>query len=214
MKSVDLLIFDLDGTLVDTKADIVNAVNFTLNKLGLKQKSESLISSYIGRGVEFLLKNSLDKADDKLLSTALSIFEGYYRQHYMDNSVLYPGVKEVLEYFRHKKKVIVSNKNYELVKLTLEATGIKDYFADIIGGDDISCAKPSSCPLDKGIDRLDIDKQRAIIIGDMDIDILAGKSAGIITCAVTYGIGRREDILKAQPDYMIDTFLKLKEIIK
>ena len=213
MKLVDLIIFDLDGSLIDSRKDIVNAVNFTLREVGLGQKSTSEISSYIGRGVEDLVKKSLGRRQD-LLKKALDILEEYYRKHSTDNSILYPGVKEVLEYFKTKRKIIITNRNYEFAMLTLRAIGINDYFEDIIGGDDIGCMKPSSCPLDKTIYRLDINKQKVIIVGDMDIDILAGKSAGIITCAVTYGIGKIEDIQKAKPDYTIDNILKLKDIIK
>ena len=213
MKSVDLIIFDLDGTLVDSRKDIGNAVNFVLKEVGLRGKTITEISSYIGMGVEVLIRKSLGEAQDILLPKALSIFEEYYRKHSTDNSVLYPGVKEILEYFKDKKKIILTNRNYDFALLTLKACDIYDYFVDIIGGDDIGCMKPSSCPLDQIIHRLDIDKGRTIIVGDMDIDILAGKSAGIITCAVTYGIGKKEDILKANPDYIIDNLFKLRETI-
>ena len=82
-----------------------------------------------------------------------------------------------------------------------------------IDSDDPSCAKPNPCPLENAISKLDIGKDRAIIVGDMDIDILAGKAAGIATCAVTYGIGKKEDIVKTNPDYLIDNISNLKEIV-
>ena len=113
----------------------------------------------------------------------------------------------------NKRKIIITNRNYEFAKISFKATDIDDYFEDIIGGDDIGCMKPSSCPLDTVMHRFNINKQQAIIVGDMDIDILAGKNAGIATCAVTYAIGKIEDILQAKPDYTIDNLLKLKEII-
>ena len=92
--------------------------------------------------------------------------------------------------------------------------GIYDYFEEILGGDDTGCIKPSPCPMDKIIDKFNIDKSKAIVVGDMAIDILAGKNTGVMTCAVTYGIGKKEDILKARPDYIIDDIRKLKGIIK
>lgn len=213
MKYTDLIIFDLDGTLVDSRKDIANAVNFTLKEVGLREKAITEISSYIGMGVGDLIKKSLGGKQDTLFKRALSTFEEYYRRHSTDNSVLYPHVKEILEHFKHKKKIIITNRNYEFAAIALRATGIYDYFEDIIGGDVLGCMKPSACPLDSVIHRLEIDKARTIIVGDMDIDILAGKRAGINTCAVTYGIGRKEDILKANPDYIIDNLLRLKEII-
>ena len=212
-KYIDLIIFDLDGTLVDSREDIANAVNFTLKDIGLKEKSKQEISSYIGKGVEDLIRKSLGERQDALFGRALSVFEEYYRKHSTDKSVLYPNVKEILEYFKEKKKVIVTNRNYEFALLTLKALGIYDYFEDIVGGDDIGCMKPSSCPLDKFVHRPNMNKEKAIIVGDMDIDILAGKRAGIITCGVTYGIGKKEVIIKARPDFIIDNIIKLKDII-
>ena len=211
---VELLIFDLDGTLIDSRQDIANAVNFTLSKFGIPEKSMQEISSYIGMGVGNLIRKSLGQRQDIPFNKALATFEGYYRQHATDESKLFPAVEEILEYFKHKHKVIITNRNYEFAQIALKATGIDQYFSEIIGGDDIDCMKPSACPLDTAIYKLDINKQRAIMVGDMDIDVLAGKSAGILTCAVTYGIGKRQDIIKAKPDYIIDSLLDLKKIIK
>ena len=131
-----------------------------------------------------------------------------------DNSVLYPGVLETLEYFKNKRKIIITNRNYDFAIITLKALGISEYFEEIIGGDDIGCMKPASCPIDKSMHKLAIDKERAIMIGDMDIDVLAGRGSGMATCAVTYGIGKKEDILEANPDYIIDNILQLKGIIE
>jgi len=213
MKYIDLIIFDLDGTLVDSRDDIANAVNFTLKKIGLKEKSISEISSHIGTGVEDLIRKSLGNKEEVLLKRALSVFEEHYKKHSTDNSVLYPNVKEILEYFKGKRKVIVTNRNYEFALLTLKTLGIYDYFEHIIGGDDIGCMKPSSCPLDMSMQRLNASKEEAIIVGDMDIDIVAGKKAGIVTCGVTYGIGKKEDIIKAKPDFIIDGIINLKNTI-
>ncbi len=213
MKYIDLIIFDLDGTLVDSRDDIANAVNFTLKKIGLKERSISEISSYIGTGIEDLIGKSLGNKQEVLLTRVLSVFEKYYRKHSTDNSVLYPNVKEILEYFKNKRKVIVTNRNYEFALIALNKLGIYDYFENVVGGDDIGCMKPSSCPLDISMNRLNTNKEEAIIVGDMDIDIVAGKKAGIITCGVTYGIGKKEDIIKAKPDFIIDDIIDLKSII-
>jgi HAD superfamily hydrolase (TIGR01549 family) len=212
VKCVELIIFDLDGTLVNSLRDIANSVNFTLKSLNLKAKSIEEISSYIGRSVEDLLRKSLG-GKNIFLKKALLTFEKYYRKHSTDNTTLYPNVKEILEHFKTQKKVIITNRNYESTLLTLRALEVDKYFEDVVGGDDINCAKPSPCPLDRIIHSHNIDKGKTIIIGDMDIDILAGRRAGIITCAVTYGIGRKEDIIKASPDFIIDDIIQLKNII-
>lgn len=214
MPEIQLIIFDLDGTLIDSKEDIIKAVNFTLKDRGLKPKPPVEISSYIGTGVEDLIRKSLGENGNTIFKEAFSIFENYYRKHSTDHSALFPGVEEVLEYFKDKRKVIISNKKSELVVITLKALNIYGYFEDIIGGDDAGCMKPSACPLDRVIRGFDIrDKEKVMMVGDMDIDVLAGKNAGVKTCAVTYGIGKREDIVKAAPDYIIDDFIELKRII-
>ncbi|MFH1239177.1 MAG: HAD-IA family hydrolase [bacterium] len=211
--NIELIIFDLDGTLVDSRKDITKAVNFTLREAGLKEKSMQEVSSFIGWGVKDLIAKSLGDGNSHLFDKSLAIFEKYYRKHATDNSILYPGAKEILEYFKDKRKVIVTNRNQEFAVLALKNLGIYDYFNDIIGADNAGCVKPSACPLDNIIEKLKISKSRVIIIGDMVIDVLAGKSAGIFTCAVTYGLGKKEDIIKSNPDYIIDDILKLKNII-
>jgi len=215
MIDTELIIFDLDGTLVDSREDISNAVNFTLRELGLKEKKGSEISSYIGNGVQDLVEKSLEMKNNHLLEKALLIFEQYYRKHAADASYLYPSVKEVLEYFKNKRKAVATNRNYEFAAITMKELGIYDYFEGVFGGDDLWCKKPSSCPFDKVIDLFKIaDRKKTIMVGDMDIDVLAGKGAGVFTCAVTYGIGKKEDIVKAKPDYIIDDLAQLKNIVK
>lgn len=212
-KPIGLIIFDLDGTLVDSREDIAGAVNFTLKQFGLKEKSLSEITSYIGSGLEELIRKSLGEKKDSLLNEAVSRFEQYYTLHSVDKSRLYPGVKEVLEHFKDKRKSVVTNKKYRFARLALETLGVYGYFEDVLGGDNSGCMKPSSCSLDQTIEKLKVPKEKTIIVGDMDVDILAGKRAGIATCAVTYGIGKKEDILKARPDYIIDNISELKKII-
>lgn len=213
MKNVDLLIFDLDGTLVDSKEDLADAVNFTLKKLNLNALPPGKIVSYIGTGVNNLIKKSLGRENSNLLAQGVFIFGDYYRKHFLDKTRLYPHVKSTLEYFQHKSMFVVTNKNKDMALLTLNGLGIGKYFKDVTGGDDPACLKPSACSLDKAL-KWSKAKKKSIIIGDMVIDILVGKKAGILTCAVTYGIGNIDDLAKAKPDYTINNLLELKNIIK
>jgi len=121
MKYIELIIFDLDGTLVDSKENIVNAVNLTLKKIGLREKDKHEISSYIGNGTEYLIKKSLGESGNTILDKTLSVFENYYREHPADYSSLYPNVKKMLEYFKDKKKVVITNGKYELALLALKS---------------------------------------------------------------------------------------------
>ena len=214
MVGIDTIIFDLDGTLVDSRKDIVMAVNFTLRKLGLPEKPPEVVVSYIGLGIRDLIKKSLGEEKRRLVDEALKIFTRYFRKHSADKSKLYPHVKETLDYFRNKRKVVITNRNKESACITLKKLGVINYFQEIFGGDDEDCIKPSACPLDRVCSKLGVDKNKIIMVGDMDIDIKAGKEFDVRTCWVTYGLGKREDIEKVGPDYVIDDIIDLKKIIK
>ena len=214
MKEVDLIIFDFDGTLIDSKIDIVDSINFVLERLGLGAKDFDTIVSYIGVGIEHLLLKSLGNGHEEMYQEAYDLYREHYRAHLLDNSLPYPHVKEILEHFKDKNIAIVSNRLSASARRMLEAFGLAHYFNDILGSENTSCRKPSPRPVLSVISKFKIPKERAIIVGDMDLDIRSGKEAGILTCAVTYGIGKREDIDKAGPDFIIDDIARLKDIIK
>lgn len=211
---VDIIIFDLDGTLVDSSEDIIAAVNHTLLALGREEKSGEEIRTYIGTGVRDQMVQSLGTEDVELTDKAVKVFTGYFSEHFADKSVLYPHVREVLEHYRDKSLRILTNRRTELTKGTLEKFDIKDYFETVTGGDDGDCLKPSACPVKRLLDGSGIEGKPALMVGDMDLDIKAGKEAGIMTCGVTYGIGSRSDIEEAGPDLLIDDILKLTELIR
>ena len=214
MKKIDLIMFDLDGTLVDSSDNIVNSVNFTLQDLGVSPKSKEEIISYVGTGSIDLIRKSLGEGSGVSLAEALPAFKDRYRQCANSNSRLYPNVKTTLEYFKDKFKVIITNGNQDIAAGVVSRLGIGDYFVDIIGAhEEKECVKPSACGAQEIMNKLGIDKEKAIIVGDMDVDILTGKNAGVITCAVTYGIGKKEDIVKSQPDFIIDDIRDLAKII-
>ncbi len=212
MIDVNTIFFDVDGTLVDARDDIANAVNYTLTKLGLKKRPMKSIVSYIGTGVKDLIAKSLGSKNSALSGEAVEIFSRYYVDHSADDAKLYPHTQEVLEYFKDKRKIILTNRYSKFADITLIKLGIRHYFEGIIGGDDESCLKPSACVLDTFSPKLDKDK--AIIVGDMDIDIMTGKNSGVKTCWVTYGLGKSKDVRKLKPDFVIDDMLELESIIQ
>lgn len=211
MVNIDSLIFDLDGTLIDSKNDIVESVNFTLKQLGLSRKNPEEIISFIGTGVEDLIEKSIGPGSH-LLGRAILIFEDFFKENSLAKTKLYPGAKKILEYFKRKRIYVATNRKKDVALAALENCGISKYFSDVVGSDDSSCVKPSGCPLNK-ILKSNSDKKKSMIIGDMDLDVLSGKEAGILTCAAAYGIGKKEDILKAKPDYIIENLLELKDIV-
>lgn len=214
MISVDVIFFDVDGTLVDSREDIASAINYTLTRLGLREKPLDEIASYIGTGVKDLVEKSIGMDNISLADDALKIFSDYYVERSHDKSYLYPHVKEVLDYFRKKRKYILTNRYSKFADRTLAGLGIRNYFLSIIGGDDENCLKPSRCVLDSVLPKLKIDKDRALIVGDMAIDVMTGRNSGIKTCWVTYGLGKAEEIRPLKPDYIIDDIAELKKLIK
>ena len=214
MVNVDAIFFDVDGTLVDSGADITNAVNHTLRSLKLPEQPREEIISYIGTGVKDLMRKSLGADNLDLAGKATDIFSEYYTMHSTDESVLYPHAKEILEYFKGKKKYIITNRYKKFADITLKGLGIRDYFENIFGGDDENCLKPSACVLEPIFSELHIDKAKSLIVGDMAIDIQTGKNSAIKTCFVTYGLGKLEDVKPLNPDFIIDDLIELKEIIK
>lgn len=211
---VDVILFDLDGTLVDSREDIVSAVDHTLQQLGLDKKSFEEIVSYIGTGVTDLIRQAVGEENKDAIDKGVDIFTDYFGEHYADKSVLFPHVHEVLEHFKDKRSMVATNRRTSMTKATLRKFGIEKYFCKLIGGDDDDCLKPSSCPVDKALSGNINEGEKAIMVGDMALDVMAGKEAGILTCGVTYGIGKRDDLEKAGPDHLIDDLIQLKDIVK
>jgi phosphoglycolate phosphatase len=214
MSDVDVIFFDVDGTLIDARQDIVNAMNYALRSMKFPEKSFDELVSYIGTGVKDLVRGSLGTRDESLVDRAAQIYGGYYVQHPADEAKLYPHVQETLEYFKDKKKVILTNRYARFADAALKALEIRKYFEEIIGGDNEKCIKPSVCVLDPYVLKSGIDKEKMLIVGDMTIDIETGKNSGIKTCWVTYGLGKKQSVEPLNPDFVVNDLIELKRIIK
>jgi 2-phosphoglycolate phosphatase len=209
-KNIDLVMFDLDGTLADTGHDLADSVNFTRAHFELAPLPEKLVYANVGRGVEFLLKHSVPEESADQFTEVMQVFLGHYETHLLNRTVLYPGVREVLRYFHAKKRLVVSNKILRLTLAVVRGLDVADQFDDILGGDSASEKKPHPAPLRLALEKFDVPGARALMVGDADIDIEAGKRAGVITCGVTYGLGNRDDLVAAKPDFMIDELAALE----
>ena len=203
-KSIELVMFDLDGTLADTGHDLADAVNFTRAHFALPPLSEKLVYANVGRGVEHLLKQSLPEEGADRFQEAMRVFLAHYENHLLDRTVLYPGVHEALDYFRGKRRLVVSNKMLKLTLAIVRGLGVADEFDDILGGDSAPEKKPHPALLRLVLQKFNVSAASALMVGDGDTDIEAGKRAGVITCGVTYGLGNPADLVAAQPDFMID----------
>lgn len=208
-KSIDLVMFDLDGTLADTGRDLADAVNFTRAHFDLPNLPDATVLAHVGRGVEHLLKQALPEENPNRFEEVLRVFLRRYEDHLLDATVLYPNVHETLEYFGEKRRAVVSNKMRRLTVAVLRGLAVENFFDMILGGDTGAEKKPAPALLHRALAHFAVPAERAIMIGDGDIDIEAGKQAGVVTCGVTYGLGRKEDIISAAPDFIIDSLSEL-----
>lgn len=210
-KQIDLVMFDLDGTLAATGRDLANSVNYIRSALRLDPLDDKLVYSHVGRGVEHLLRMSLPENSQDRFKEIMELFLKHYAEHLLDTTALYPHVRETLEYFEKKKRVVVSNKLHRLTVPILRGLGIEACFDAVLGGDSAAEKKPHPGALNRVLADFRIEPARGLIVGDGDADIEAGRGAGVHTCGVTYGLGRKEELVAARPDYLIDDLSELEK---
>jgi HAD superfamily hydrolase (TIGR01509 family) len=161
--------------------------------------------------VEHLLRHALPEEAPNHFDEVMRVFLDRYEHHLLDKTVLYPNVHEVLDYFRGKTRVVVTNKIHRLSVAVLRGLGIERQFNAILGGDSGPDKKPHPGLLNAALQRFAIERAKALMVGDGDTDIEAGKRAGVITCGVTYGLGSKEALLEARPDFIIDELSQLAQ---
>jgi phosphoglycolate phosphatase len=210
-RAINLVMFDLDGTLADTGQDLADAVNHTRSHFDLEPLPPALVFTHVGRGVEHLLRHSLPEDTIDHFQDVLRVFLARYEKHLLDTTILYPGVHEVLDYFQDKRRVVVSNKMHRLTVAVLRGLGVEKQFDAILGGDSAAEKKPHPALVHEVLNRFKILPTYALIVGDGDTDVEAGKRAGIITCGVTYGLGSKEALVAAQPDILIHDLTELSQ---
>jgi phosphoglycolate phosphatase len=214
MVLVDLMIFDFDGTLVDTGSDIVNAVNHTLRSMGCPERPYREIIHFIGDGVQRLIEKALGPQGHMLYSEAREIFLNYYEDHLLDSTDLYPGVRDVLGHFQTKRKWIVTNKLHKLTVRIAEELQIRDLFDGILGRDSVRHPKPDPRVIYDILETSGIEKKRVVVIGDGVHDIRLAKNAGVLGCAFLKGLGDREALLHEQPDISFADMSELKTLLR
>lgn len=213
---IKLIIFDLDGTLIDSSRDITDAINYAIGSYGLSplttKDTIKLVGEGITRLIEKLLSTTIFNGNDDVKRTVMDRFLEYYSAHLLDNTDIYPNVRFTLERLKEYKKAVISNKRETLSRRILEGLGLGNFFDMIIGSDSTPEKKPSPLPIVKVLAEFDVKPEEAIIVGDSNLDIEAGRAAGLKTVSVTYGYRPYEMIKDA--DFVIDRIEDLVEIIK
>lgn len=201
-----LLVFDLDGTLVDSKEDIANAVNVALESFDLPPLPNPVIYSYVGDGASALIRRALPTEKADLLPEVLDRFLAYYQRHLLDTTRAYPGVVEALRKWAGiYRMAVLTNKGVAMSQEILSGLSLDGYFFEVRGGDSFGTKKPDPEGLLHILREAGVDAQEAIMVGDSRNDVLAGKAAGALTCGVTYGLGA-SGFADHSPDFTVDRF--------
>jgi phosphoglycolate phosphatase len=215
MIPIDTLLFDLDGTLVDSKQDIANSVHALQKKYSRPLTPDDEIGRLIGDGMLKLVEGAIGReSPDPIVQEAAEFFKAHYREHALDHSCVYPGAMETLEHFRSKKMAVVTNKPVRISRHIIEALGLGRYFPVVVGGDSTARKKPDPDGLILAMTQLGVsEKSTAVMIGDSVQDIEAGRAAGIKTCGIPSNIADTTALKRSGPDFTINSLPDLKRII-
>jgi phosphoglycolate phosphatase len=188
--NVKALVFDLDGTLIDSKRDLVESVNATLSEMGRRQLPEDLVASYVGSGAPVLISRALGgNPMPKELETALQFFLAHYEQHKLDFTQAYPGVRNTLERLRGLPMAVLTNKPVHISVRILEGLGLAEFFRAIYGGNSFATKKPDPLGANTILGELGIAGTEALMVGDSEVDVQTARNAGMISAIVNFGFG-------------------------
>lgn len=219
-----LVMFDLDGTLVDSAPDLAGAIDHMLIAAGHPPAGAARVRQWVGNGAQMLVRRALARATgtapDTLSSAQLEphmqTFLRFYGDHCGDRTALFPGVLEGLQVLRELgvAQTLVTNKPAQFVPAILAATGISDFFSHWLGGDSLPHKKPHPAPLQYLLAQTGTVAERALMVGDSRTDIDAARAAGVAVVAVDYGYNPGRPVAEEQPDLLIGDLAVLARALR
>ncbi len=202
---MDLVIFDLDGTLIDSSRDLADSVNATRASLHLPPLEDATVYSYVGNGAPVLIRKALgpDYSDDEV-QAALLYFLGYYRDHMLDNTVLYPGVRDVLDRFLGAgiTMAVLTNKPVRFSQAIIDGLGLTAHFLRVYGGNSFDQKKPHPVGIETLLVDCGVSREKTIMVGDSSVDVQTARNAQVTACGVTWGF-QPETFAEYPPDLLI-----------
>ncbi len=211
----ELLIFDLDGTLIDSRQDLANSVNAARASLGLPPIPEETIASYVGDGAPVLIRRALGpQASEEQVLAALQFFLQHYSLHKLDFTRPYPGVREALESFAHLglNMAVLTNKPVRISRDILHGLALADFFFAIHGGNSFPHKKPHPIGVHALMLEAGAPPEHTLLIGDSAVDVLTARNAGVRACGVTYGF-QPHTLSQEPPDFLVGSLLELVALI-
>jgi phosphoglycolate phosphatase len=215
---IKLLIFDLDGTLIDSRLDLIHSVNAMLRHLGRTDLPGDVIASYVGDGAPTLIRRALgDPRDESVIKAGLEHFLTYYRAHKLDHTHVYDGVKEMLTVLHNsngirRQMAVLSNKPVIPSRAIVEALGLAGFFTHVYGGNSFSTKKPDPKGAQTILKETRSRPEETLMVGDSSVDVITGRNAGLWTCGVTYGFAPHT-LCEAPPDVTVDKPRELAELL-
>lgn len=209
LRAVRALIFDLDGTLIDSKNDLIVSVNAMLGNLGKSELDPETISGYIGHGAPTLVARALGSAStEQERQGALEFFLSYYESHKLETTRAYPGVEETLSELRSLPMAVLTNKPVRISVRILDGLGLSKYFRAIYGGNSFVTKKPDPLGANTILQEMNVSAAETLLVGDSEVDVQTARNAGAMAAAVNYGFGVHDR--SAYPaDVYLDRFSEL-----
>ena len=218
--AIKLVIFDLDGTLIDSRLDLVHSVNAALGHIGRAALPDDVIASYVGDGAPILIQRALggETVDEAVIRRGLEFFLSYYREHKLDHTTVYAGIPAALQAIQNKgngssrRLAVLSNKPVNPSRAIVEALGLGSFFAQVYGGNSFATKKPDPAGALKLVEEAGVRPEQAAIVGDSHIDVRTGRNAGLWTVAVNYGFAPHTlanepaDVTVDQPQELAQVF--------
>ncbi len=224
--SIKLVIFDLDGTLIDSRLDLVHSVNAALHHIGRPELPDHVIASYVGDGAPILIQRALrdETIDQAIIRKGLEFFLSYYREHKLDHTIVYPGIVEALAAIQNseiqksknghpRKLAVLSNKPVNPSRAIVEALKLGPYFSQVYGGNSFATKKPDPEGALRLLAEIGVPAEQAAMVGDSHTDVETGKNAGLWTVGVTYGFAP-QTLADASPDVLVDHPRELAEVFQ